>query len=162
MQSFGSTYTTTVDASTYVSVTVTNSDGESDMSGLFTYVSTPDPCYKPHLPGCDLPDPDLPDLDLMSLEVADESTSGASSSSLSISPNPAATSAQVRLSLAHFSEVRVDVYDLLGRRVRSVAEGEFEQGHHVFAFERGDLPAGAYVVRATTDRSAVSTVLTIR
>ena len=62
-------------------------------------------------------------------------------------PNPAAGRATVAFALPEAAEVRVAVYDVLGRRVALLAEGAFEAGRHEVAFDGSALPAGLYVVR---------------
>lgn len=69
-------------------------------------------------------------------------------SRLVVYPNPARGSATVALSLAEASEVRVAVYDVLGRAVAVLHEGPLAAGEHALAFEAAGLPAGIYLIRA--------------
>jgi hypothetical protein len=63
-------------------------------------------------------------------------------------PNPFSSSTTVRLDLDAAVDVRVDVYDLLGRRVAIVAEGILPAGTHDLRWDAADLGAGAYFVTA--------------
>ena len=65
---------------------------------------------------------------------------------LSVYPNPSAGSATVALTLAEPSEVRVAVYDVLGREVAVLHEGRFSAGSHRLVFDGAELPSGLYLV----------------
>ncbi len=62
-------------------------------------------------------------------------------------PNPFASSAIIAYTLPEASEVQVEVFDVLGRRVRSLADGEQAAGRHTVTFEAQGLPSGVYVYR---------------
>lgn len=66
----------------------------------------------------------------------------------SVHPNPAAERALVRFSAAEAQRVRVEVFDLLGRRVATLLEGAVAAGEHVLAVDASALSPGLYVVRA--------------
>ena len=61
-------------------------------------------------------------------------------------PNPTAGAATLAFTLAESAEVTLTVYDALGRRVATLAEGLQPAGAHEATFGAG-LPAGIYVVR---------------
>jgi hypothetical protein len=53
------------------------------------------------------------------------------------------------LTLPVAANVRVSVYDLLGREVRVIANDHFDaDAVHTFSLDRGGLPAGTYFVAA--------------
>ena len=62
-------------------------------------------------------------------------------------PNPTAGRATVRFNLGGPRDVRVDLFDALGRRVRTLADGAYPRGLSTVSFETAGLPAGVYVVR---------------
>ncbi len=67
-------------------------------------------------------------------------------------PNPFASTTSIRFSLAARTAVRVDVYDVLGRRVRTLANERLDPGTHVRDWDgREDSGAratnGVYFVR---------------
>lgn len=64
-------------------------------------------------------------------------------------PNPATGTVTVAVSLAERTEVRVDVVDVLGRRVAVLHDGPLSVGEHRLSLDGSGLPAGVYVVRAT-------------
>ncbi len=67
---------------------------------------------------------------------------------LSAYPNPVRGAATVSLTLAEPLEVRVAVYDVLGREVAMLHAGPLPAGEHALSFESAGLPAGLYLVRA--------------
>ncbi|HLT46565.1 MAG TPA: T9SS type A sorting domain-containing protein, partial [Rubricoccaceae bacterium] len=69
---------------------------------------------------------------------------------LEVRPNPFRGEATVTLTLPHPSEVEVAVYDVLGRRVATVASERFPAGRREVALDASTLPAGVYVVRVLT------------
>jgi len=60
-------------------------------------------------------------------------------------PNPFAAVTTIRYSLVRSAETRLTVFDLLGRRLRTVSYGWESSGTHEVAFDATDLPAGVYV-----------------
>jgi hypothetical protein len=72
-------------------------------------------------------------------------------------PNPSSGAVTVPLVLPEAAEVRVVVYDVLGRQVAMLAEGQTEAGRRELTLDGRALPAGLYVVRATvrSDRGAM-------
>lgn len=73
---------------------------------------------------------------------------------LGVYPNPADGAATVAFALADADEVRVGVYDVLGRRVAALANGSFSAGRHAMPLDTAALPPGVYVVRIETTRGA--------
>ena len=68
---------------------------------------------------------------------------------LAIYPNPSAGTATVALALAEAADVRITVYDVLGRRVALLHDGPLTAGSHALALDGAGLPSGIYVVRVT-------------
>jgi hypothetical protein len=65
-------------------------------------------------------------------------------------PNPFSTQTNVELTLGSAQHVRVDVYDVLGRRVAILHQGWLSADQqHRFAFAPDDLPSGVYFVHAS-------------
>ncbi len=68
-------------------------------------------------------------------------------------PNPFNTGTTLRFNIPDELEedetvpVRVDVFDITGRRITTVAEGDYVAGSHPVTFEAGNLASGVYVVR---------------
>ncbi len=62
-------------------------------------------------------------------------------------PNPFLDRATLTYMLPRAADVRVEVFDLLGRRVRLLADGFRNAGDHRVTFDAGDLPSGLYLIR---------------
>ncbi len=94
-------------------------------------------------------------LDLTAMPVAVEPAPAAPRLALGApSPNPASGVVHWTLTLAAAGAVRMAIYDVSGRLVRSLHDGALRSGEHAFAWDgrdaRGALaPSGAYFVRAT-------------
>ena len=68
-------------------------------------------------------------------------------------PNPARQQSVVRLTVREAQEVRVAVYDALGRQVALLHNGPLASGTaHPFALDGAALPSGVYFVRAVGER----------
>ena len=68
---------------------------------------------------------------------------------VSVGPNPVSTGGVVRVRLPAAGMVRVVVYDVLGRQVAVLADGERAAGTHDVALGAERLTPGVYVVRLT-------------
>ena len=62
-------------------------------------------------------------------------------------PNPFNPATRFSFSVPRPSEATVSVYNMLGQRVRTVAQGRFEPGTHTVRFDAGGLPSGVYLYR---------------
>lgn len=83
-------------------------------------------------------------------------------------PNPFNPEAVVPFTLAATADVRVAVFDVLGREVALLAEGRYEAGRHEAVLDGSALPSGLYLVRLTAEplagslRSAVQAVTLLK
>ncbi len=89
--------------------------------------------------------------------VATEPAAPASFALSAPRPNPTAGGAALDLDLATAADVSVGVYDALGRRVATLAEGAQPAGRLALRLADGSLAAGVYVVRAEVRGAAVLT-----
>ena len=76
-------------------------------------------------------------------------------------PQPAAGAVSARLSLAYAARVVVEILDLAGRRVRTIAASEWPAGAREIVWDARDatgrgVPAGVYVMRARAGEVSVS------
>lgn len=74
-------------------------------------------------------------------------------------PNPFRARARVEVETARAQDVRVEVVDVLGRRVALLHDGALGAGAHAFEVRGTDLPAGLYLVRVATSGSTVTRTL---
>ncbi|NNF57961.1 MAG: T9SS type A sorting domain-containing protein [Rhodothermaceae bacterium] len=64
-------------------------------------------------------------------------------------PNPVRQSAMLTLTMADPGLVTIEAFDVLGRRVAILHDGDLAAGTHTLQFEVKTLPSGVYAVRAT-------------
>lgn len=102
-------------------------------------------------------------LENQGLPVAGEPGAKAPSGlALSVYPNPARGDVMVEASVSEAGSVRIEVYDVLGRRMAVIHEGPLAVGVHVLAFDSRGWPNGVYTVRMIRpDGSAAIQLLTV-
>ncbi len=76
-------------------------------------------------------------------------------------PNPSRSVAEITFATPRPGPTRVELYDLLGRRVLLLLDGSVATGTHVLRADVSDLASGVYVVRMTTAEGASSRLLTV-
>ncbi|MFN0157622.1 MAG: T9SS type A sorting domain-containing protein [Bacteroidota bacterium] len=62
-------------------------------------------------------------------------------------PNPFNGSTNIRYSVSHAEVVRIEMFDLLGRKLKSIVDGFHEQGNYSLPMELSNLPSGMYMYR---------------
>ena len=72
-------------------------------------------------------------------------------------PNPFNPHTTIRFGLPESAQVRLVVFDVLGREVAVLVDGRVEAGRHTAVFDGSGLPSGTYLVRLTTDAGVVRT-----
>jgi len=65
-------------------------------------------------------------------------------------PNPFNPQTSLLFSLTQPGAVRLDVYDVRGRRVQTVADGYYESGAHRLVWDAAGMPSGVYFARLHT------------
>ena len=97
-----------------------------------------------------------------SVLVADEAGPAAGALALSAAtPNPTRGTARLTAHLATPSGVDVGLYDALGRRVATLAQGTQPAGDLVLDVDASALPAGVYVVRLRADGAQATARLSV-
>ena len=59
-------------------------------------------------------------------------------------PNPFNSTTRISYSVPKKGEVSLKIYDLLGREVRTLAEGYHDAGNYLAVFNAGNLSSGIY------------------
>lgn len=78
-------------------------------------------------------------------------------------PNPFNPTTSIQFDLAQAGPVRLDVYDSLGRLVKSLVDEERPAGTHAVRFDASKLASGLYLYRlSTSERSVARTMLLIK
>ena len=82
---------------------------------------------------------------------------------LRLSPNPAAAGAEVSYYLSQPDYVEISLFDMLGRRVRTLASQQRGSGEHKARFDVGDLAPGIYTcILKTSDSMRSAPLIVVR
>ncbi len=81
-------------------------------------------------------------------------------------PNPTSNTASIRFAIPHKANISIDVYDVSGKKVSTVVNGEFESGvHNIFwnrKTEKGiRVPQGIYFIRLKSEGIKANTKLIV-
>ncbi len=76
-------------------------------------------------------------------------------------PNPFNNSTAIDIDMSTSETVRVEIFDLVGRRVSTLAEEFFKSGRHRFLWHAGHVSSGVYVCRVTTAHRVKSILMTV-
>lgn len=68
-------------------------------------------------------------------------------------PNPFHGKTQIHINLEESMDIKLTIYDTLGRKVRVLADGEFEAGSHFIPFNPDGLSSGVYFAHLVTDQN---------
>lgn len=66
-------------------------------------------------------------------------------------PNPFNSQLTIALGIIRPSEVRIDIFDLLGREIETLVEGTMSPGYRRVTWDAGGYPSGIYFYRAEVD-----------
>jgi hypothetical protein len=78
---------------------------------------------------------------------------------LSCYPNPFNPTTTIQFDLPIASRVLLDVYNLAGRKVQSLADQSYNTGTHTLEFDGSGLPSGLYFARLQTNKQIMTTKL---
>ncbi|MEE9450823.1 MAG: T9SS type A sorting domain-containing protein, partial [Ignavibacteriaceae bacterium] len=62
-------------------------------------------------------------------------------------PNPFNPSTTIRFSLPKQTQLKLNLYNMLGELVETIAEGSYEVGNYKVTFNASNLPSGVYIYR---------------
>ncbi|HUT99704.1 MAG TPA: T9SS type A sorting domain-containing protein [bacterium] len=75
---------------------------------------------------------------------------------LSIYPSPVKGSFTVDYTLPEDGRISISLYDLSGRRVSTILDGEMTAGRHDISYDASALPPGVYLARLATDSGSLT------
>lgn len=81
---------------------------------------------------------------------------------LVIAPNPFVETASILYSLAENTDVEIELLDLQGKRIKTIAAGNFEKGNHSANVSANDLRKGLYLVQLKCTTGVQSCKLVIQ
>jgi hypothetical protein len=90
------------------------------------------------------------------LGIAEEPAPPFQEVSLDVFPNPFSTIAAVVFQLPESGRVELRVFDIIGRLVDILADGDFSSGTHSLIMSAAGLPAGMYIVRLESSGSSTN------
>lgn len=94
--------------------------------------------------------------------VSEESSSDLPTSfALGNYPNPFNPSTTIRFEMNERGRASLEVFDVSGRRVQVLHEGDLSQGVHEFRFNADNLPSGTYLYRLTTPTATKTETMTL-
>ena len=76
-------------------------------------------------------------------------------------PNPLRSASIIRYSLERRSRVRLEVYDVGGRRIAVLQDGEREAGAHAFTWNAAAFPSGTYFLTLRSRDASTARRMTI-
>ncbi len=86
---------------------------------------------------------------------------GALSLGVAVGPNPVRSASRVTYGVGQPADVRVSVFDALGREVAVLAQGPRGAGVHAATLDGSALTAGVYIVRAVVGAEARTATVTV-
>lgn len=75
-------------------------------------------------------------------------------------PNPFKERTQIRIDLQQTTDVTLTIFDVLGRKVRTLTDRQLQAGSHYISFNPENLSSGVYFARLTTDNGVQSIPMT--
>ena len=69
-------------------------------------------------------------------------------------PNPASDNTTISLKIDQKDNIRIDIFDIYGRLVKTAFKGTVNKGDHLFTVDVSDMPAGQYVYRIQSNRGS--------
>jgi hypothetical protein len=76
-------------------------------------------------------------------------------------PNPFNPSTSIRFALPQAGKVKLEVMNLLGQTVATVANGAFPAGNHAIHFDASKLASGMYLYRLSADGTVLTRKMTL-
>ncbi len=76
-------------------------------------------------------------------------------------PNPFNPTTQIPFELPQSSQVQLEVFDMTGRRVAVLVNGQMDAGHHSVTFNGANLSSGVYIYRMAAGGQVFSKRLTL-
>lgn len=76
-------------------------------------------------------------------------------------PNPFNPETRIRFTISRDSDVRLNVYDIAGRKVKTLVNRRLESGFYEVPFNGGGLASGVYIYRLVTGETVITRKMTL-
>jgi len=76
-------------------------------------------------------------------------------------PNPFNATTEIGYTLPAFTNVRIDIYNLLGERIETLVEGRQEAGEHTISWDASSYSSGIYFCKLTTGERMLMRKMTL-
>ena len=76
-------------------------------------------------------------------------------------PNPFNASSSIAYSLPEPAEISLEIYNLLGQKVRTLYNGHQTEGYHTYNWDASDLSTGVYLVKLTNGTQVETSRITL-
>ncbi len=76
-------------------------------------------------------------------------------------PNPFNPTTTIQFGIPVEGNVRVDIYDILGRRVQTITDQRYQAGFHTVQFDGRSLASGVYFYRLISPEKIISKRMTL-
>jgi photosystem II stability/assembly factor-like uncharacterized protein len=80
---------------------------------------------------------------------------------ISAYPNPSTASATISVDVKESGSAYVDIFDILGRKVKTIYQGIFNEGKNTFSFDASSIPSGNYMLVLSIDGKNTTSWITI-
>lgn len=71
-------------------------------------------------------------------------------------PNPFSGSTLIQFSINAPASLKIELWDLNGRKIKLIAEGNFEKGNHEMVLDNTDLSTGVYLLKLITSDNVIT------
>lgn len=95
-------------------------------------------------------------LDLAGLNALEELPTEIGDYQLKVSPNPIQHHAKIEFQIPEKGIIRIEVFNLNGQKITSLANEDFEKGKHEISWDAGELASGTYVVRIYSEKKILT------
>jgi serine protease AprX len=80
---------------------------------------------------------------------------------INISPNPFSETTAIEISLSQSSEMKIELFDLQGRKIRTIADENFAEGKNEINLNKESLAAGIYFLQFKTQTETITKKLVV-